>query len=138
MSRNEREIFAALTAMAKLTDSHLKTSGFERNDLARPLNELFKALRRTRADADLELALAVAEDRIFEAKATDARRAGREVGGPTREAAAGFVRAARDLATAYGSLPRLRADERVLRAAFITLVRRESDLRRTTTTTPQE
>jgi CRISPR-associated protein Csc3 len=137
MSKNEREIFASLVAMAKLAEAKLKTSDFKRNDLARPLNELFKALRRTRAEADLELALAVAEDRIFEAKATDASKAGFDVGRPTREAAAAFVVHARALAAAYGSLARLRADERVLRSAFITLVRRESDLRRATQN-PQE
>lgn len=137
MTRNEQAIFSALSRMAALADGHLKTSGFERNDLARPLNELFKALRRTRADDDLELALAVAEDRIFEAKATDARKSGREVGAPTRQATAEFVAHARDLAAAYGSLARLRADERVLRSAFITLVRREFDRRRANQT-PQE
>lgn len=135
MSEGEQAVFAPLRAMAELTATKLKTHGFKRSDLARPLNELFKALRRISSPSSdqLELGLATAEDRIFEAKRTDTERQGFKVGEPTQAAARAFIEQARHLVQAYGSPTRLRADERRLRSAFIALVRRALDAARSDT-----
>lgn len=140
---NDRpEISELLEKMAAIAveERRLLGDGFSRHDLLLALNHALKMLRRARGLSDARLLLAAAEDRIYTAKETVQKREGFQVGARHRAAAREFIALLTLLLEkGYENDPaRLRADERLLRSAYITFVRAELDRRRPAEARPQD